>query len=96
MYYVGNIHDNESQHKETKTMLVCSPTPSENSDQLKSPPNGTRTFAVHMKTFKSLGMQRVKNDGLDHIEGWMPKMIQVIGLHKWHIACFVTVRHGAI
>ena len=53
--------------------MVC--TPSEDSDQHKSPPNGTRPFAVHMKTFKSLGMQRVANDGFDHIEGWMPKLI---------------------
>ena len=55
--------------------MVCTPTPSEDSDQLKSPPNGTRAFAVHIKSFKFLDMQLVENDGFDHIEGWMPKLV---------------------
>ena len=63
--------------------MVCTPTSSEDSDQLKSPPNGTRAFAVLMKMFKSMDMQRVD------IEGWMPKLIRVLGMHKWHIACVI-------
>ena len=55
--------------------MVCTPTPSEDSDQLKSPPNGTRAFAVQIKSVKSLCMQLVENDGFDHIEGWMPKLV---------------------
>ena len=31
--------------------MVCTPTPGEDSDQLRSPPNGTRVFAVRMETF---------------------------------------------
>ena len=49
MYNGGNTHKNkELHHKETNNM-VC--TPSEDSDQHKSPPNGTRPFAVHIKAF---------------------------------------------
>ena len=43
------------------------------------------------KRFKSLGMQRVENDGFDHIEGWTPKLIWVLRMHKWHFACFIMV-----
>ena len=31
--------------------MVFAPTRSEDSDQLRSLPDGTRAFAVHMKTF---------------------------------------------
>ena len=55
--------------------MVCTSTPSEDSDQLKYSHNGTRAFVVRMGTFKSLGIQRVENDGFDQIEWLMPKLI---------------------
>ena len=42
MYKVDNTHDNNTPHM-----------PSEDTDQLWHPPNGTRAFAVHVKKFKS-------------------------------------------
>ena len=42
IYNVNNTHDNNTP-----------PSPSEDTDQLRHPPNGTRTFAVHVKKFNS-------------------------------------------
>ena len=41
MYKADNTHNNITSHM-----------PSEDTDQLWHPPNGTRTFGVHVKTFK--------------------------------------------
>ena len=53
---------------------MCTPNPSEDSDQLKSPKMGSEPWLSALKRFKSLGMQRVENDGFEHIEGWMQKI----------------------
>ena len=45
----GNTYKNKEQHHKETNNMVC--TPSEDSDQQKSRPNGTRPFAVHMKAF---------------------------------------------
>ena len=42
MYNVDNTHDNNTPHS-----------PSEDTDQLRHPPNGTRALAVHVKKFNS-------------------------------------------
>ena len=42
IYNVDNTHDNNTSHS-----------PSEDTDQLRHPPNGTRAFAVHVKKFNS-------------------------------------------
>ena len=45
MYNEGNTHENKAPHCKETINMVCTATPSEDSDQLKSPPNGTRAFA---------------------------------------------------
>ena len=42
IYNVDNTHDNNTPHS-----------PSEDTDQRRHPPNGTRVFAVHVKKFNS-------------------------------------------
>ena len=42
MYNVDNTHDNDTSH-----------TPSEDTNQLRHLPNGTRAFAVHVKKLNS-------------------------------------------
>ena len=42
IYNVDNTHDNNTPHS-----------PSEDTDQLRHPTNGTRAFAVHVKNFNS-------------------------------------------
>ena len=42
IYNVDNTHDNNTPHS-----------PSEDTDQLRHPANGTRAFAVHVKNFNS-------------------------------------------
>ena len=42
IYNVDNTHDNNTPHS-----------PSEDTDQLRHPPNGTRSFADHVKKFNS-------------------------------------------
>ena len=51
MYSAENTHENKELHCKEANNMVCTHTPSEDSDQLKYPPNATRAFAVHMKTF---------------------------------------------
>ena len=46
MYKVDNTHDNNTSHM-----------PSEDTDHLWHPPNRTKAFAVHVKKFKSKGIQ---------------------------------------
>ena len=46
MYKVDNTHDNNTSHM-----------PSEDTDHLWHLPNRTRVFAVHVKKFKSKGIQ---------------------------------------
>ena len=42
IYNLDNTHDNNTPHS-----------PSEDTDQLRHPPNGTRAFAAHVKKFNS-------------------------------------------
>ena len=46
IYNVDNTHDNNTLHS-----------PSEYTDQLRHPPNGTRAFAAQVKKFNSKGIQ---------------------------------------
>ena len=50
----GETDENKERtapHRKETNNMVCIPTPSEGSDQLKSQSNGIRAFVVFMKTF---------------------------------------------
>ena len=72
MNNVGNTHETKEPHGKENNNKVCTPTPSEDSNQLESPPNGTRAFAVCMKMFKVLVHATSRKRCFGHIEGRMP------------------------